>query len=462
MAVEKKIVVVIEFGSSKIRGIAGYKNIDGSIQVLDIEQMSARNCIRKGVVYNLEKTKLCLRNIIDKMEAELDMTITKAYVGLCGKSMRTKKNVVSRQFAAKTLISQEIVDALQADNKKASYPGYEILAVVPQEYRVGIDSTTDPVGVLSSQIEGTFLNVIARTEQKEYVRKCVEASGIAIAGMFVSPMVEAECVLTETEKRSGCALVDFGAGTTTVSIYKNNLLRHLAVIPLGGDNITQDLCSLQVEEDEAEDLKVKYGTAFSEQSREELAQSLLVNNGRPIEERVLIDIVEARMEEILSNVAAQIRNSGYQDKLVAGMVASGGSSNIRNIEKAVADRVGLDKTRLVRIVPAEVRAGHPEQIQKDGTLNILLALLNEGTQNCVQPKVDEASAGVSDTDMAATETGELDEKPMSPVHGEVLPDSGEDVSQEEHPEEKEPKGPKMGGKLKKWLQKITETITADE
>lgn len=318
MAVEKEIIVAIEFGSSKIRGIAGCKNIDGSIQILDVEQMDARNWIRKGVVYNIDKTEMCLRNITEKLEAELDVHIARVYVGIGGKSLRTRKNTVSRQFATKTIISQELVDSLYRTNKNISYPGYEILDVIPQEYRVGIDMTTEPVGVLSNHIEGTYLNVIAKSEVKEYIVKSVEACGLEIAGFFIAPMALAESVLTETEKRSGCTLVDFGAETTTVAVYKNNLLRHLAVIPLGGNNITMDISSLQMEEEDAENLKVKYGSAFSEQSSEELSKNLLINNGRTIEERTLVDIVEAREEEILGNVATQIRQQRFPGQTYFG------------------------------------------------------------------------------------------------------------------------------------------------
>ena len=219
MAVEKEIIVAIEFGSSKIRGVAGCKNIDGSVQVLDVEQADARNCIRKGVVYNIDKTVMCLKHIIERMEAALDMQIARVFVGIGGQSLRTKKNTVSRQFATKTVVSQELVDSLLKANRGTVYSGYEILEVVPQEYHVGLDTTTDPVGVLSSQIDGTFLNVIAKTEIKEYILKCVEASGLEVAGIFVAPIALAGSVLTDTERRSGCALVDFGYGTTTVAVY---------------------------------------------------------------------------------------------------------------------------------------------------------------------------------------------------------------------------------------------------
>ncbi len=459
MAVEKEIIVAIEFGSSKIRGIAGCKNIDGSIQILDVEQMDARNWIRKGVVYNIDKTEMCLRNITEKLEAELDVHIARVYVGIGGKSLRTRKNTVSRQFATKTIISQELVDSLYRTNKNISYPGYEILDVIPQEYRVGIDMTTEPVGVLSNHIEGTYLNVIAKSEVKEYIVKSVEACGLEIAGFFIAPMALAESVLTETEKRSGCTLVDFGAETTTVAVYKNNLLRHLAVIPLGGNNITMDISSLQMEEEDAENLKVKYGSAFSEQSREELSKNLLINNGRTIEERTLVDIVEAREEEILGNVATQIRNSGFQDKLISGIVISGGAANLKNVDKAVANRIKSEKTRFARIVPLSLSAVRPEQLVKDGTLNTLLSLLNVGKMNCVEAKAVEGTV-----EQSAEESEEVRQEEVNDhvdTVTEPVQDKEDKAKVEEKEKEKKPKTPKIGA-FKKWLQKMTDAITAEE
>lgn len=459
MAVEKEIIVAIEFGSSKIRGIAGCKNIDGSIQILDVEQMDARNWIRKGVVYNIDKTEMCLRNITEKLEAELDVHIARVYVGIGGKSLRTRKNTVSRQFATKTIISQELVDSLYRTNKNISYPGYEILDVIPQEYRVGIDMTTEPVGVLSNHIEGTYLNVIAKSEVKEYIVKSVEACGLEIAGFFIAPMALAESVLTETEKRSGCTLVDFGAETTTVAVYKNNLLRHLAVIPLGGNNITMDISSLQMEEEDAENLKVKYGSAFSEQSREELSKNLLINNGRTIEERTLVDIVEAREEEILGNVATQIRNSGFQDKLISGIVISGGAANLKNVDKAVANRIKTEKTRFARIVPLSLSAVRPEQLVKDGTLNTLLSLLNVGKMNCVEAKAVEGTV-----EQSAEESEEVRQEEVNDhvdTVTEPVQDKEDKAKVEEKEKEKKPKTPKIGA-FKKWLQKMTDAITAEE
>ena len=456
MAVEKEIIVAIEFGSSKIRGVAGYKNTDGSVQVLDVEQADARNCIRKGKVYNIDKMVVCLKGIIEKMEAALDLQVDRVFVGIGGQSLQSRKNTVGRQFATKTVISQEIVESLLKSNMGTAYPGYEILDVVPQEYRVGLDVTTEPVGVLGSQIEGTFLNIIARTEVKEYILQCVEACGLEVAGIFIAPMALADCVLTDMERRSGCVLVDFGYGTTTVAVYKSNLLRHLAVIPLGGQSITQDICSQQVEDDEAEKLKLKYGSAYSEAGAEDLTKNVLTNNGRTIEERVLVEIVEAREEEILSNVAAQIRNSGFQDKLLAGVVVSGAAANVQHIDQAISATLKAEKMRFVLVVPLDLHTAFADTITRDGSLNVLLSLLNAGNRDCtsskpcvaVEPETEEP-AGQEPGNVPAGAGGDK---------ARVDESQGGDKEREEH--EEKPK-PRKKSRIKEWLEKVTKTITEE-
>ena len=453
MAVEKEIIVAIEFGSSKIRGMAGCKNIDGSVQVLDVEQVDARNCIRKGVVYNVEKTVMCLRHIVEKMETALGMRLCRAFVGIGGRSLKGKINTVSRQLVTKTVISQELVDSLLKNNENTVYAGCEILDVIPQEYRVGTEATTDPVGVLGNQIEGTFLNVVARTEVREYIIRCVEAAGLEVAGVFVSPMALAGCVLTDTERRSGCALVDFGYGTTTVAVYKNNLLRHLAVIPLGGNNITQDLCTQQMEEDEAEDLKIKYGSAYSDLNQEELAKNLLMNNGRTIEERVLVDIMEARGEEIIKNVGAQIKNSGYKGKLLAGIVVSGAAANIKNMDKAIVEFLQVEKVRFVRTVPFALHGEAAGQVLRDGSLNTLLALVGEGNLNCVEPKPVEEKEEVAEEEVTVpTQEYEAEAEERSEAGGKEKDEDGGN--------EKKSK-PGFWAKMKERLEKFANSVSEE-
>jgi cell division protein ftsA len=384
MAAEKELIVAIELGSSTIRGIAGKKNADGSIQVLDIVQEPARNCSRKGVVYNIDKTVQNIRNIIQKLEDNQHVHINKVYAGIGGQSLRTVKNSVSRQLDNKEIITPELVDLLLDTNLNASYPDQEILDVKPQEYRIGNQYTTEPAGILSSHIEGRFLNIVARTQVRENLQKCFQAAELEVVDYFISPLALADNVLTDTEKRSGCALIDFGADTTTVAIFKNNILRHLVVIPLGSNNITMDICSQQIEEEEAEELKKQYGSAYTEPQEDDGKNHLLsINNDRTIDERLLQEIIEARMEEIIANVWEQICASGYRDQLLAGIIVTGGGANIKNLDKAFLHRTGFDKLKTAKIQQTTLQTQHPEKISKNGSLNTLLSLLTKGEANCV-------------------------------------------------------------------------------
>ena len=322
-------IVAIELGSAKISGIAGKKLPDGSIQILATASENASDCIRKGVIYNLDKTTQSLTSIIKKLESTLKASIGKVYIGMGGQSLRTIRNTEVRHMDEETKISQELIDSLKDSNRSVPIVGYQILGVAPQEYKVGNDLIVEPVGVQTDHIEARFLNIIARKNVKDNVSKCCDLVPIEIAEDaedLIAPLALADAVLTSGEKRSGCVLVDFGADTTTVSVYKNNILRHLAVIPLGGNNITRDICSQQIEEEDAEALKIKFAQAYSEPKENEDENKTYNLEGRcSINAILLEDIVEARVNEILDNVAHQIALSGYDNKLLAGAVITGPS-----------------------------------------------------------------------------------------------------------------------------------------
>ena len=350
-------IAAIELGSSKIAGIAGKKNSDGSIQVLAYAREDSSSFIRKGVIYNLDKTAQSLTSIINKLEGALNNSIAKIYVGIGGQSLRTVRNVVSRDLEEETIISQELVDSICDENLEIPLIDMDILDVAPQEYKIGNNLQADPVGVAGSHIEGRFLNIVARASLKKNLERCFEQAKIEIADLLISPLVTADAVLTESERRSGCALIDFGADTSTISIYKNNILRFLTVLPLGGNSITHDLVSLQMEEEEAERLKIRYGNAFYEEEEgEEPATCQLEDGNRTIELGKLNNIIEARTEEIIANVWNQIQLSGYDDKLLAGL-------------------------RNARFVRNTIHADE-DVVKKDGTQNTLFGLLIAGNENC--------------------------------------------------------------------------------
>ena len=284
----KDFIVAIELGSSKMIGIAGKKNLDDSISILAVVKEDSTPFIRKGVVYNIDKTVTCLTNIIGKLEATLKTKVAQVYVGVGGQSIRSARNNIVKEFTQPTIVTQEMINELMDSNRSMSYPDQEILDAATQEYNVDAQAQLDPVGIECSRLQGNFLNILWRKSFYRNLNKCFENAGIPIAEMYLAPLAMADAVLTESEKRAGCVLVDLGADTTTVSVYYKNILRHLAVIPLGGNNITKDIASLQMEEIEAERMKLNYSSAFTDNADIDNTLKLEIDQDREVESRKFI------------------------------------------------------------------------------------------------------------------------------------------------------------------------------
>lgn len=375
-------IVAIELGSTEITGIAGKKNADGSLNILAYSSEKSADCIKKGVIYNLDKTTQKLTSVIKGLENKLQAGIKKVYIGVGGLSLRSVRNSENRQLGEDTRISQAIIDSMMQNNLDIPPLDYEILAVEPQEYKIGNNLLTEPVGTTANSIEGNYLNIIARPSVKQNIRQCLAHTGYDIAGFTISPMATADAVLTTNEKRSGCALIDFGADTTTVSVYKNNILRHVCVIPLGGNNITKDITSKQIEEDDAEQIKLRYASAYTEHKEGEEVQDceLTIDGKFTILSRTLEDIVEARVNEILNNVFNQIKLSNYSDSLMAGIIVTGGMANMPDIDKAITNITKIEKVRIA--LAGETNIVGNTIIPKNGKSNTLIGILMFGEENC--------------------------------------------------------------------------------
>ncbi len=377
----KDFIVAIELGSSKMTGIAGKKNLDGSIQVLACVKEDSSACIRKGVVYNIDKTAQCLTTIVNKLQKQLKTTITQVYVGVGGQSIRSVRNVISKDLPAETPVTQDMVIELMDANRNMKYPDQEILDAAVQEYKVDSQYQLDPVGIPCSRIEGNFLNILQRKTFYKNLNSCFEAANIVVAEMYLAPLALADSILTETERRSGCALVDLGADTTTVSVYSKNILRHLAVIPLGANNITKDIASLQMEESDAEKMKLKYANAYTDNNDIDNNLKYPIDADRQVEARKFIEIVEGRLEEIVANVWCQVPEE-YLDKLLGGIILTGGGSKMDNIEKAFQNYTHIDKIRIAKFVTQTITSNIGEINTHDGTMNTILGLVAKGDINC--------------------------------------------------------------------------------
>lgn len=383
----KDFIVAIELGSSKVTGIAGRKNLDGSISVLAVVKEESSSFIRKGVVYNIDKTALCISSIIKKLTNQLKTEITQVYVGVGGQSIRSVRNVISKELPPATKVTQEMIIELMDANSAMKYPEQEILDVAQQEYKVDAQYQTDPVGIQCSHIEGDFLNILQRNTFYKNLNKCFETINVNVAEMYIAPIALADSILTEAEKRSGCALVDMGANTTTVSVYSKNILRHLAVIPLGSNNITKDIASLQMEEADAEKMKLKYASAFTDNADIDNDLQLPIDAERSVDSRKFIEIVESRLEEIIANVWYQVP-AEYSDKLLGGLILTGGGSNLKDIDKAFYNHTHIDKIRIAKFVTQTVTSTNADINAKNGMMNTILGLLIKGDRNCAGEAID--------------------------------------------------------------------------
>lgn len=377
----KEFIVAIELGSTNIIGVAGKKNIDGSISILSVIKEDSTSCINKGVVYNIDKTVQCLTNIIKRLETSLKAKVAQVYVGVGGQSIRSVKNTLIKELPLDTVVTLDMVNELMDENRNMTYPAQEVLDAITQEYKVDAQYQLDPVGIQCTRLEANLLNILWKKSFYRNLNKCFDNAGIAIAEMYLTPLALADSVLTDVEKRVGCVLVDLGAETTTVSVYYRNILRHLAVIPLGGNNITIDIASLQMDDENAEKMKRKYASAYTDSKDIDENLKYSIDEDRQVDSKTFIEIVEARLEEIIKNVWYQVP-SEYTDKLLGGFIITGGVSNMKNIEKAFKQHTGVDKIRIANFVQETINSNIPEITAHDATMNTVLGLIAKGDMNC--------------------------------------------------------------------------------
>ena len=333
------------------------------------------------MVYNIDKTVQCLTNIIKRLETSLKAKVAQVYVGVGGQSIRSVKNTLIKELPLDSVVTLDMVNELMDENRNMTYPAQEVLDAITQEYKVDAQYQLDPVGIQCTRLEANLLNILWKKSFYRNLNKCFDNAGIAIAEMYLAPLALADSVLTDVEKRVGCVLVDLGAETTTVSVYYRNILRHLAVIPLGGNNITIDIASLQMDDENAEKMKRKYASAYTDSKDIDENLKYSIDEDRQVDSKTFIEIVEARLEEIIKNVWYQVP-SEYTDKLLGGFIITGGVSNMKNIEKAFKQHTGVDKIRIANFVQETINSNIPEITAHDATMNTVLGLIAKGDMNC--------------------------------------------------------------------------------
>ena len=388
------IIVAVELGTSRISGIAGKKK-DGSFQILAYAEEQTTACIKRGLVYNVEKTTNSIRKVVEMLSQTLGQKVYRVYVGIGGQSVRSIRKKVPRNMLEQTSITAAHIEELRKESMDINIPDYELLENIPQGYIIDSSPTDDPQGVYGSNIEGEFLNIVARKQLRGNIQTCFNNVGIEIAGTKLSPIELAKNVLTEHEKRAGCAMVDLGAGTTTVVVYKQNIIRYLVTVPIGFNNIIDDLKTLlQIEDKEATDVLIKFGNAYidpEEDVSDMLKEKYKTSNGNMKSVIGIHEIIHARLTEIIANAVVQIVNSGFSDVLLAGIVITGGGANMKNIDKAFKNNPRQKKFELIRvaksIVQPVIKSTNASSLILDNAMSgSLISLLLSGGVNCVSPQ----------------------------------------------------------------------------
>lgn len=377
-------IAVIEVGSEKVNGIAGVKNKNGSIEVKAAVSADSSSFVERGMVYNLNQATACFTAIVRELEKILHTHIEKVYTGIGGQSLHTVRNSITRTLTLQTVISKEIVESIEEQNTATFHSeDWDLLDSIAQEYKVGGFEKTDPVGIIDSQIEGHFLNVIARKELKKNLEDSFRQANIPLAGVFISPLVLAQTLLTDNEKRSGCALIDIQYDTITVAIYQRNILRHLAVLPLGERNVVLDIANtFNIEDSEARTLFLKYGNAYCDDTELNNNNKVIaLADGSPIDKKEFNETVEARLQEIVANIWKQLAESRYnENQLRGGVVFTGSSCGIKNLDKALQQFKKSDiKVRIQKTLPIPVTDLSHRMTENS---NIALSILLAGGENC--------------------------------------------------------------------------------
>jgi cell division protein FtsA len=345
---DEKIVVGLDIGTTKICAIVGKRNEYGKLEVMGMGKAVSDGVVR-GIVTNIDKTVLGIQKAIAEAEEQSGIDIRVVNVGIAGQHIKSAVHHGSIvRNSAEDEISLEDVNRLTNDMYRIVIPpGSEIIHVMPQSYTIDYhEGIKDPVGHTGVRLEADFHVITAQTNAINNINKCVRRAGLEIDNLILEPLASSLAVLSDEEKEAGVCLVDIGGGTTDIAIFHDNIIRHTAVIPFGGNIITSDIKQgCMVMQHQAELLKTKFGRAIGEEASENEIVSIPGLRNRPPKEisiKNLANIIEARMEEIIEMVHAEIIASGYDNKLAGGLVITGGGSQLTSVRQLFEYMSGMD------------------------------------------------------------------------------------------------------------------------
>lgn len=345
---KSEIIVGLDIGTTKIVAIVGRKNEHGKIEILGMGKSDSIG-VSRGVVSNIDKTVESIRLAVEQAELKSGVDIKVVNVGIAGQHIKSLQHRgIKVRNSVEDEISQGDIDMLIEDMYKlVMLPGEEIIHVLPQEYIVDNEQgIKDPIGMAGVRLEANFHIITGQVAAIKNIHKCVHKANLNVDELILEPLASSESVLSLEEKEAGVALVDIGGGTTDIAIFQDGIIRHTAVIPFGGNSITDDVkdgCSII--RNQAESLKIRFGSALSSESKENEIVAIPGLRGRAQKEisvKMLANIIQARMEEIIEHIYYEIKNSGYENKLICGIVVTGGGSQLKHITQLMEYVTGMD------------------------------------------------------------------------------------------------------------------------
>ena len=360
-----EIVVGLDIGTTKIVVIVGRRNEFGKIEILGMGK-SVYFGVARGVVQNIDQTVQSIQTAVAEAEAKSGVDIKVVNVGIAGQHIRSMQHRgIKTRASIEQEISQNDIDSLIDDMYKLMMaPGEEIIHVLPQEYIIDNESgIKNPIGMSGIRLEANFHIITGQIAAARNIYKCVQKSGLEVSELTLEPLASADAVLSNEEKEAGVVLVDIGGGTTDVAIFQDGIIRHTAVIPFGGNVITEDVkegCTII--KSQAELLKIKFGSALASENQENEIVSIPGLRGRAHKEisvRNLSAIIQARMEEIVEHVYYEIKHSGYEKKLIAGIVVTGGGAQLKHVSQLIEYITGMD-----------TRVGYPNEHLAKGSEDV--------------------------------------------------------------------------------------------
>lgn len=356
---KKEFISALDIGTTKIVALIARKTPEGKFEILGLGNAPSSG-VKRGMVVHIDETVSAIKLAKQQAEEQAGYKMGEVYVGIAGQHIRSMKNRNSK-YINNDEITQNDVNYLHEQMAQTPVePGDEILHVIPQSYIVDAETdVTKPVGMSGRKLEANFHLVIGKVASARNISKCIERVDMKVRKMILEPLASATAVLTEDEREAGVVLIDIGGGTTDVAVYYNNVVRHTAVIPFGGNVITNDIkegCSILLRQ--AESLKIQFGSAMGDTAAADKVVTIPGISGRDAREisfKNLAYIIQARMEEILDAVSYEIENSGYANKVSAGIVVTGGGAMLNGLPQLIKYKTGYD-----------VRVGYPTQFLVPG------------------------------------------------------------------------------------------------